>query len=41
LTATRELTAAINQYNVSVSDLHQDLTQIEISVGYLHRAKRQ
>jgi hypothetical protein len=40
LTAIRELTAAINNYNARVSDLHADIKKIEQSVGFLYRAER-
>jgi len=39
-TVGRELTAAINNYNHRVSELHQDIKKIEHSVGFLYRAER-
>jgi hypothetical protein len=41
LSAIRDLTAAIHSHNERVSELHSEIKQIEIAVGYLHRAKRQ
>ena len=40
LAAIRELTAAVRDYNVRVSELHEDIRKIEGSVSYLHRVER-
>jgi len=40
ITVGRELVAAINHYNLRVSDLHDDIRKIEQSVGFLYRAER-
>jgi hypothetical protein len=41
LEAIRGLTAAINNYNHRVSEVHQDIKKkIEHSVGFLYRAER-
>jgi hypothetical protein len=39
-TAGRELTAAIDRYNVRVSELHENIKSIDRSVGFLYRAER-
>ena len=40
LEEVRTLTASIDAYELRVAELHHDIKQIEIYVGYLHRAAR-
>ena len=40
LEAIRALTAAINNYNQRICELHGDIKKIEHSVGFLYKAER-